>query len=125
MSLTTVDWVALGIVAVAALGGLRRGLIASALSLAGLAAGAYAGSRVGPHLLHGGAASPWTPIAGLVGAAVGAMLLQAVASFAGSFLRHGLKLTRPYSTASGRTAAASSRSGRDSRSCATSRRCRD
>jgi len=93
VSLATVDWVALGVVAVAALGGLRRGLIASALSLAGLAAGAYAGSRVGPHLLHGGAASPWTPVAGLVGAAVGALLLQAVASFAGSFLRHGLKLT--------------------------------
>ncbi len=93
MSLATVDWVALGVVAVGALGGLRRGLIASALSLAGLAAGAYAGSRLGPHLLHGGAASPWTPIAGLVGAVVGALLLQAVAGIAGSFLRHGLKLT--------------------------------
>jgi len=93
MSLTTVDWAALGVVAVAALGGLRRGLIASALSLAGLAAGAYAGSRFGPHLLHGGAASPWTPVAGLVGAVAGAMLLQAVASIAGSFVRGGLKLT--------------------------------
>ena len=93
MSLATVDWVALGVIAVAALGGLRRGLIASALSLAGLAAGAYAGSRLGPHLLHGGASSPWTPIAGLVGAVVGALLLQAVAGIAGSFLRHGLKLT--------------------------------
>jgi S1-C subfamily serine protease len=93
VSLTAVDWAALAVVAVAALGGLRRGLIASALSLAGLAAGAYAGSRFGPHLLHGGAASPWTPIASLVGAVVGALLLQAVASFVGSFLRGGLKLT--------------------------------
>ncbi|HXY81822.1 MAG TPA: MarP family serine protease [Gaiellaceae bacterium] len=93
MSLATVDWIALGVIALGALGGLRRGLIASGLSLAGLAVGAYLGSRLGPHLLHGGAASPWTPIAGLAGAAVGALLLQAVASFAGSFLRSGLRLT--------------------------------
>ena len=62
-----------------ALGGLRRGLIASGLSLAGLAGGAYFGSRYRPHLLHGGAVSAWTPIAALAGAVVGALLLQAVA----------------------------------------------
>ncbi|HEY5057936.1 MAG TPA: MarP family serine protease [Gaiellaceae bacterium] len=93
MSLTTVDWVALGILAVAALGGLRRGLVATALSLAGLAAGAYAGSRVAPHLLHGGAASAWTPFIGLLGAVAGALVLQAAGGVVGSFLRGGLKLT--------------------------------
>jgi uncharacterized membrane protein required for colicin V production len=93
VSLSTIDWVALGIIAFSALAGLRRGLIASALSLAGLAAGAYAGSRLGPHLLHGGAASAWTPVAGLVGAVVGALILQAVAGMIGAFLRGGLKLT--------------------------------
>ena len=61
---TTVDWVALGIVGLAGLAGLRRGLVASAFSLAGLALGAYAGSRVAPHLLHGGAGSPWAAVAG-------------------------------------------------------------
>lgn len=93
MSLTTVDWVALAIVLLAALAGMRRGLVLTALSLAGLAAGAYAGSRAAPHLLHGGALSPWTPMVGLVGAVIGAALLQGVASMAGSFLRGGLKLT--------------------------------
>ena len=93
MALTTADWVALGVVLVAAVGGPRRGLVRSALSLAGLAAGAYAGSRVAPHLLHGGASSAWTPLAGLVGAILGATLLQTLATIAGSFVRGGLRLT--------------------------------
>ena len=87
------DWVAVVIVLVAALGGYRRGLVLSAFSLVGLAAGAYIGSRVAPHLLHGGSASTWTPIAGLVGAVLGAMLFQFGALFVGSFIRGGLKLT--------------------------------
>ena len=91
--MTTVDWAALVVVLLAALGGMRRGLVLSAFSLAGLAAGAYAGSRVAPHLLHGGAGSGWTPLAGLVGAVVGAFLLQGLAVFAGSFVRGGLRLT--------------------------------
>jgi S1-C subfamily serine protease len=93
VSLTIVDWVALGVVLLAALGGMRRGLVLSALSLAGIAGGAYAGSRVAPHLLHGGSGSPWTPLVGLVGAVAGATLLQALAGFAGSFIRGGLRLT--------------------------------
>jgi hypothetical protein len=92
-SLTTVDWIALAIVAVAAFGGFRRGLVASALSLGGLVAGAYLGSRAVPHLLQGGTRSPWTPAAALVGAVVGALLLQTVAGLAGSFVRGGLRLT--------------------------------
>src|SRR3990172_8663258 len=48
------DWVAVAIVALAALNGLRRGLIAGALSLAGLAGGAYAGSGLAPPPLPGG-----------------------------------------------------------------------
>jgi S1-C subfamily serine protease len=91
--LTTLDWIALGIIALSAFAGWRRGLIASALSLAGLVAGAYAGSRIAPHLLNNGSASQWTPLASLVGAIVGATLLQAVASVAGSMARGGLRLT--------------------------------
>jgi uncharacterized membrane protein required for colicin V production len=90
---TAVDWIALAIVAVSALAGWRNGLIASALSLGGLVAGAYAGSRLAPQLLHGGAASRWTPLASLLGALAGAALLQLLASIAGSFVRGGLKLT--------------------------------
>ena len=87
------DWVAIAIVLVAAAGGLRRGLVLSAFSLVGLAGGAYVGSRVAPHVLHGGASSTWTPVAGLVGAVVGAMLLQFGALTAGSFIRGGMRLT--------------------------------
>ncbi len=93
MSLTLVDWIALGVIALTAFSGYRRGLIASALSLAGLVVGAYIGSRIAPHLLHGGASSAWTPLAALAGAVVGALLLQAFAGILGSFLRGGLKLT--------------------------------
>ena len=88
-----VDWIALGFVVLSALGGMRRGLVVSALSLAGMAAGAYAGSRVAPHILNGGSSSPWAAVAGLVGAVLGAVLLQAAASVAGSIVRGGLRLT--------------------------------
>jgi uncharacterized membrane protein required for colicin V production len=91
--MTTVDWVALGIVVLSGLGGMRRGLVLSAFSLVGFAAGAYVGSRVAPHLLSGGSDSRWTPVAGLVGAVAGAFLLQTLAALAGSFVRGGLRLT--------------------------------
>ena len=91
--MATVDWIAIAVVFVSALGGWRRGLVASALSLAGLIAGAYAGSRIAPHLLSGGAGSRWTPFAGLLGGLAGAALLQTLGSVLGAFLRHGLKLT--------------------------------
>jgi uncharacterized membrane protein required for colicin V production len=87
------DWIALAIVLLAAVGGMRRGLVLSALSLLGLAAGAYLGSRVAPQVLHGGSSSTWTPVASLVGAVLGAMLLQFGALVAGSFIRGGLRLT--------------------------------
>jgi uncharacterized membrane protein required for colicin V production len=87
------DWIAIAIVLLSAAGGLRRGLVLSAFSLVGLAAGAYLGSRIAPHVLHGGSSSTWTPVAGLVGAVAGAVLLQFGALVAGSFIRGGLKLT--------------------------------
>jgi len=90
---TLVDWVALGIVLLAAFAGMQRGLILSAFSLAGLALGAYVGARAAPYFLSGGAGSLWTSVAGLVGAVIGAGLLQVVAVLAGSYLRGGLRLT--------------------------------
>lgn len=91
--MTAVDWIAIVVILLCAFSGWRRGLIASALSLAGLIGGAYAGSRIAPHLLHGGATSRWTPLVGLVGAFAGASLLQTIASMAGAYVRGGLKLT--------------------------------
>ena len=91
--MATVDWIALAVVVLSALGGWRRGLIGSALALGGLVAGAYVGSRLAPHLLSGGSSSRWTPFLSLLGAMAGATLLHSLASFIGSFLRGGLKLT--------------------------------
>jgi S1-C subfamily serine protease len=90
---SSVDWVTLAVVALAALFGYRRGLVASALSLVGVIAGAVVGGRLAPHLLHGGSRSPYTPIAALVGATIGAALLQSLAVIAGSMFRGSLRLT--------------------------------
>jgi S1-C subfamily serine protease len=90
-----VDWIVLAIVGISALAGLKRGLIATTLSLGGLAAGAVIGARLAPHFLHHGASSPYTPLVGLAGALVGAVLLQSVASIAGSFARGGLAVIPP------------------------------
>jgi uncharacterized membrane protein required for colicin V production len=94
-AVTRVDWIAVAVAALGALTGLRRGLIATALSLGGLVAGAVLGARVGPHFLHGGTRSPYTPAAALVGALVGAALLQGVAGFVGSAARGSLSLLPP------------------------------
>jgi hypothetical protein len=90
---TLVDWLALGIVLLAAVAGWRRGLVLSAFSLAGLALGAYVGARVAPHFLRGGQSSVWIGVAGLAGAVIGAVLLQTVGVMAGSRLRGGLRIT--------------------------------
>jgi S1-C subfamily serine protease len=89
---TTVDWVALGFVVFAALLGLRKGMITSALSLAGVIVGAFVGARLAPHLLNDGAASPWTPLAGLAGAAFGAFLFEAFGAMAGRTARAAIPL---------------------------------
>jgi uncharacterized membrane protein required for colicin V production len=93
VGLNLADWVAIAIVLFSAAGGFRRGLVLSAFSLVGVAAGAYIGSRLAPHVLHGGSSSTWTPVAGLVGAVLGAMLLQFGAIVAGSFIRGGMRVT--------------------------------
>jgi S1-C subfamily serine protease len=90
---TTIDWAAIAVVAVAALLGWRRGLIASGLSLAGVLLGATIGARVAPHLLRGGSSSPYTPLAALVGATLGAAVLQSVATLLGSLVRGSLRFT--------------------------------
>jgi uncharacterized membrane protein required for colicin V production len=92
---TRADWIAIAIIALSALGGLRRGLIGTVLSLAGLVAGAVLGARVAPHLLHDGAQSPYTSLVALIGALAGAGLLSAVFGVAASFARGGLHLLPP------------------------------
>jgi uncharacterized membrane protein required for colicin V production len=87
---TTVDWIALVVVAVAALSGLRKGLVSSALSLVGIVAGAMLGARLAPALLAGGSRSPWTPLVALGGASVGAIALETVGALVGNAVRRAL-----------------------------------
>src|SRR5947209_15753193 len=51
-----------------ALWGFLQGLIVGALSLVGFAAGAVAGARLAPLLLHDGSNSPYAPLFALLGA---------------------------------------------------------
>jgi S1-C subfamily serine protease len=66
------------LVAAAAVYGAARGLVVQLLSFVGLAVGALVGSRIAPHLIAGGSSSAWVPVAGLIGAIVGAVLLQTI-----------------------------------------------
>lgn len=101
--MTAVDVVAILVVAFAALAGYRKGLVAGALSVAGILLGAWIGSRVGPRFLSGGDASPYQPLAALAGAAVGAILLETIGTVVGSTLRGGVRFSplRPVDSAGG------------------------
>ena len=95
--MTKVDLIALGFVALTAFIGWKKGLVASALSVAGIVFGAWLGSRVAPALLQGGRTSPYTPLAALAGAAVGAILFETLGTLAGTSLRariHRPRLTK-------------------------------
>ena len=92
--MTTVDWIAAAVIGLAALNGLRRGLVGSAFSLAGVAAGAYFGAKLAPQVLSGGD-SPYTPLVALGGAVVLGVFLQSAAGMAGSAVRKSLFVVPP------------------------------
>jgi len=80
---TVLDWAILAFTFALALWGYRQGLIVGALTLAGFAAGAFLGSRIGPLLLTRGADSPYAPLCGALGALLaGALTAVTVESFA-------------------------------------------
>jgi S1-C subfamily serine protease len=89
---TRLDWILLGVVALAGLVGLRKGLVASMLAISGIVAGAMLGARVAKVVLPGGAHSPYAPLVGLAGAVIGAIVLESVGSMVGSLFRSGLRL---------------------------------
>lgn len=66
--MTAVDLLILLFVVLMVIWGYRQGLIVGALSLAGFAVGAFAGSRLGPLLLSQGSGSPYAPLFALIGA---------------------------------------------------------
>jgi hypothetical protein len=82
-----VDLIVIAWVAVSALLGARRGLVANVLGLAGFAIGALIGARIAPHLLSGGSSSTWLPFASMIGALVGGSIAQGVTGSAAELLR--------------------------------------
>ena len=89
--MTAVDVFAVLLVVLSALAGYRKGLVAGALSVAGIVLGGWLGSRIGPAFLNGGDQSPYQPLAALAGAAVGAILLETLGTIAGLSLRGGVR----------------------------------
>ena len=70
-----------------ALWGYVQGVIVGALSLAGFAAGAVLGSRIGPLVLEEGSRSPYAPLGALVGALLIGGLIASVLEVLGFRLR--------------------------------------
>ncbi len=91
--MTNLDWVVIGFVVITALGGYKRGLIGTVLSLLGLVVGAVVGARVAPHLLSTN--TRYSALVGLVGAFVGIAVFQLIASMIGKTIRTGLHLLPP------------------------------
>jgi len=88
--MTTLDWIVLGFVALFGAAGFRRGFVVGGLALAGFAAGAVAGARIGPLLLPKGAHSPYAPLFALAGALMLGGLLAGWLERLGARLRNGL-----------------------------------
>ena len=88
------DLIALGLVVLMALSGLRRGFVVGALSLVGLVGGAYVGARVGTSVL-GAEYARWLPLVSLGGAALGASIGQTLGVMVGRHLRTGLAVLPP------------------------------
>jgi S1-C subfamily serine protease len=83
------DLIAIGVIVLLALSGLRRGLVTGALSLVGLVAGAVIGVRLAPELL-GASASRYQPLVALAAAMILAGVGQACGAVGGRWLRHAL-----------------------------------
>lgn len=88
--MTRLDWIVLAVIVLTALLGLWQGFTIGVLSVLGLIAGAVIGARVAPHLLPGGAESPYTPLVALAGAAGFAILFELLGSTAGAAVRRRL-----------------------------------
>ncbi len=92
--MTTVDWIAAAVIGLAALNGLRSGLVGGVFSLAGIAAGAYFGAKLAPQFLSG-SESPYTPLVALGGAVVLGAFLQSAASVVANAIRRSLFVVPP------------------------------
>jgi S1-C subfamily serine protease len=87
---TGVDWIIVGLVLLLALFGWAQGFMSGVLAFAGVALGAWIGTRIGPLVLAEGSRSPWAPAFGLVGALIIGSLLAGVFEAFGSPVRSTL-----------------------------------
>ena len=87
------DWIAIGIVVLTAVTGVRRGFVTGALSLIGLVGGAVFGAEAAPKLV--GDLSGYIPLVSLIGAAVGGMVGQMAGMFVGRRARQAFAVFPP------------------------------
>ena len=99
--MTGVDWIILGLVLLLALFGWAQGFISGVLAFAGLAVGAWVGTRIGPLVLSEGARSPWAPAFGLLGALVVGGVLAGLFEAFGGPVRRGLSALPGFGVADG------------------------
>jgi len=85
--MTGLDWLILAFVGAMAFYGYAQGFLVGALSLAGFAAGAFLGTRLGPQLLPEDSASPYAPVFGLAGALIAGAILATGLEGVGQALR--------------------------------------
>jgi S1-C subfamily serine protease len=98
---TGVDWIIVGLVLLLALYGWAQGFVSGVLAFAGLALGAWLGTRVGPLVLSEGSHSPWAPAFGLVGALLVGGLLAGLFEAFGTPIRRTLRAIPGFSAADG------------------------
>jgi uncharacterized membrane protein required for colicin V production len=91
--MTALDWILVAFTAFAAINGAMRGFVAGALSLIGFLAGAFAGARLAPLLLHGGSESPYAPLFALAGALVLGIALGGLLQGVGATVMGELRLS--------------------------------
>ncbi len=96
--MTELDWIIVAVVALAAAGGYKRGLIRTAFALVGLVVGAVLGARIAPHFLAAGEHSRYTALVGLAGAMIGVVVAQIAAGLLAGVIRNGLRLLPPLRT---------------------------
>jgi S1-C subfamily serine protease len=87
------DWIAVLVIALAAVTGFRRGLLTGALALGGLVVGALLGARFAPAIV--GDSSPYVPLVALVGAAIGGILGQLAGGMLGNAGRELISILPP------------------------------
>jgi S1-C subfamily serine protease len=98
---TGVDWIIIGLVLLLALFGWAQGFVSGVLAFAGLALGAWIGTRVGPLVLAEGSRSPWAPAFALLGALIVGSMLAALFEAFGAPVRRALAKLPGFAAADG------------------------